>query len=58
MHEKIYIWFLRNLPSIMYKKHWIDSQHSINVPRFGYPKSWIEEVEKKAEEIMKELKWD
>lgn len=59
--EKIYIWMLIYLPKCMmwynvYEKN--DMGSKFWQPRFGYPKSWLKESEKEAEEILKNIKWE
>ena len=55
----IYHWMLNNLPYwIMYKHLWVDSQHKMWFPRWGYTKKQISEVEKESKELFENLKWD
>ena len=54
-----YDWMMRNLPfRVMYVHRWIDSQHKMWLPRWGYSKRQIADAKKKADELMKGLKWE
>lgn len=54
-----YDWMMRNLPfRVMYVHRWIDSQHKMWLPRWGWSKRQIADAEKKTDELMKGLKWD
>lgn len=54
-----YNWMMKNLPfRLMYSNRWIDSQHKMWLPRWGWSKKQIEEADKKADELMKKIKWE
>lgn len=42
----------------MYVQRWIDNQHQMWFPRWGYSKRQIEDAEKRADERFKNIKWD
>lgn len=53
-----YEWMLRNLPfRMMYRKVPFDGAY-IWKPKWGWTKRQISEAEKKADELMKGLKWE
>ncbi len=48
----VYHWMISNLPfRIMYKHVWIDTQHKMWLPRWGWSKRQIADAEKKAKEL-------
>ena len=54
-----YHWLIVNLPfRLMYKHVWIDSQHKMWLPRWGWSKKQIENADKKAKELSKNITWD
>jgi len=54
-----YDWMLKNLPfRLMYSNRYIDSQHQMWFPRWGYSKRQIADAKKRAEEMKKSLKFD
>jgi len=58
MKHKIYNWIMENLPfRIMYKHVWIDSQHKMWLPRFGWSKKQTADAEKRAKEL-ENIKWE
>lgn len=57
--HNIYHWMVVNLPfRLMYKQIWIDSQHKIWIPRWGWSKKQIKDADKKAEELNNNIKWE
>ena len=53
----IYHWAITNLPYfIMYKNTWIDTQHKILLPRWGYSKRQMIDAEKRAKELSDNIK--
>ena len=55
--DKQYHWMLRKLPfRLMYKHKWIDSQHQIWYPRWGWSKIQMEEAKNSAEQY-NNIKW-
>jgi hypothetical protein len=42
----------------MYKHTWIDSQHKMWLPRFGWSKKQIADAEKSAKEKYGNIKWE
>ena len=55
----IYHWAMRNLPYfIMYKHTWIDTQHKMWLPRWGWSKRQIEEAKEKADQLMRDINWE
>ena len=58
MKDKIYHWMMINLPHRwMYKHTWIDSQHKMWLPRWGWSKRQYDEAKKESEELYKNIKW-
>jgi hypothetical protein len=54
-----YDWMMRKFPfRLMYVRRWIDTQHQMWFPRWGYSKRQIENAEKRADEMFKNIKWD
>ena len=59
MSDAQYDWMLRKLPfRLMYVHKWIDSQHKMWFPRWGWSKIKIEEAKKSVEENWKNIKWE
>lgn len=57
--SRFYHWMLCNLPSrLMYKKIYIDNMHEMYMPRFGFSKKQLIDSEKKADELLKNIKYD
>lgn len=55
----VYHWMLSNLPfKLMYKHCWIDSQHKMWLPRWGWSKRQIAEAEKRAKYLAENIKWE
>ena len=53
----VYHWMISNLPYwIMYKHVWIDSQHKMWLPRWGWSKRQIADAEKRAKELSENIK--
>jgi len=53
----IYHWAITNLPYfIMYKNTWIDTQHKMWLPRWGYSKRQMIDAEKRAKELSDNIK--
>lgn len=58
MLDKIYHWMIVNLPhQIMYKNSWIDSQHKMWLPRWGWSKEQIKNAKKNADEQYDNITW-
>ena len=59
--EKGYIWMLNNLP---YRMMWVntyeknDMDTECRIPRYGWPKTWMDKAEKRAEELNNNIKWE
>jgi hypothetical protein len=54
-----YDWMIKNLPfRLMYEHRWIDSQHKMWLPRWGWSKKQRADAEKRAEELSKNIKWE
>jgi hypothetical protein len=57
--SSVYHWMMCNLPfRLMYKHTWIDSQHKMWLPRFGWSKKQIADAEKSAKEKYGNIKWE
>jgi len=57
--NNIYHWMINNLPCwIMYKHIWIDTQHKTSIPRWGWSKKQITDVEERSKEIERNIKWE
>jgi hypothetical protein len=57
--NNIYHWMMINLPYyIMYKNVWIDTQHKMWIPRWGYSKKQIKNAEKEADNLMNNMKFE
>lgn len=55
----IYHWAITNLPYwIMYKHTWIDTQHKMWLPRWGYSKRQMDEAKKIGNELYDNIKWE
>ncbi len=55
----VYHWMISHLPfRMMYKHVWIDSQHKMWLPRWGWSKWQIADAEKRAKELAENIKWD
>ncbi len=55
----VYHWMISNLPfKLMYKHCWIDSQHKMWLPRWGWSKRQIADAEKRAKELAENIKWE
>lgn len=55
----VYHCMISNLPYwIMYKHVWIDSQHKMWIPRWGWSKRQIADAEKRAKELAENIKWE
>ena len=56
--NNIYHWMMINAPYwIMYKYTYIDTQHKMWVPRWGFSKRQSEEAEKQAKDLMSKMNW-
>lgn len=59
--EKGYIWMLNNLP---YRMMWVNAYEKNDmgtefwIPRYGWPKTWMDKAEKRAEELNNNIKWE
>ena len=52
MIDKIYHWLMIKLPfKVMYKHVWIDTQHQMWLPRWGWSKRQLSEAKKKLSHI-------
>ena len=59
LSDSQYDWIMRNFPfRIMYSYRWIDTQHQMWLPRWGYSNKQIADAKKKAEEWIKGINWD
>jgi hypothetical protein len=59
MKDKIYNWMMNNLYyKIMYSYHWIDSQHKMWLPRWGWSKEQLSKAEKEAKKLSETLNID
>jgi hypothetical protein len=57
--SRVYHWMCMNLPfRLMHKRIWIDSQHKIWIPRYGYSKIQQEEVDKSVNELIGNMKFE
>ena len=57
--SNVYHWMISNLPYwIMYKHVWIDTQHKMWLPRWGWSKRQIADAEKRAKELAENIKWE
>jgi hypothetical protein len=55
----VYHWLISNLPfRLMYKHVWIDTQHKMWLPRWGWSKRQIADAEKRAKELDDNIKWE
>lgn len=56
---RIYEWMLEKMPfGCMYERRWIDSQHKMVFPRWGYTNRQHREAKKRAKELMKNINWE
>lgn len=54
-----YEWMLENFPfKLMYVRRWIDTQHQMWFPRWGYTERQMKESEEKAKELYDKIKWE
>lgn len=59
LSDNQYDWMIRNLPfRIMHVQKWVDNNHQVWIPRWGYSNKQILEAEKRADELSKNIKWD
>ena len=56
LSDKVYHWMMTNLPSrIMYNHIYIDTQHKMWIPKWGWSKKQTDESKKKVEELCNNL---
>jgi hypothetical protein len=57
--NSFYHWLICNLPfRLMYKHVYIDKQHKMWLPRWGWSKKQFSDAGKKADELLENIKWD
>lgn len=57
--EIFYNWCMENLPfNLMYHQQYIDSQHKMWLPRWGYSRKQLDDAEARAIELMKNVKFE
>lgn len=57
--NKIYNWLMDNLPTkVMYNYIWIDSQHQMWIPRWGWSEKQVELSTNDAEKLNDNINWD
>ena len=59
LNNKVYHWLMINLPfRVMYKHVWIDTQHKMWLPRWGWSNKQLKDAKEKVDKEWGNINWD